>query len=251
VILGVALVACSSVGPAVPTAAPTSTATLAAVVPTQPAAPTPSAAPSATVGTPSATPASAASPTLTTPVASKSLLTFQVIPDQSDARFTAREQLASRDLPSDAIGTTKQVSGKIVLDPSGAVVSDQSKVVVDLGSLQTDRPQRDNYIKRNTLQTDQFPTATFVPTEARGLPSPLPTSGTVKFQMAGNMTIHGTTKPMVWDVTAQVDGSNVTGQAITSFTLSDFGLAKPHVSIVLSIDDTIMLQVDLHLTGAS
>jgi polyisoprenoid-binding protein YceI len=241
-ILSAAMMACSSAASTEPTSAPTQTS-----------APGPTSAPAATATAPASPPtvSTALSPTPAAAAASTSLLTFHVVPDQSEVSFSAHEQLASRDLPSDAVGTTKQVTGTIVLAPSGAIVSDQSKFVVDLASLQTDRSQRDNFIKRNTLQVDQYPTASFVPTEARGLPSPLPTSGTVKFQMAGNMTIHGTTKPMVWDVTAQVDGRDVVGQATTSFTWVDFGLAKPHVSVVLSVDDTVKLQVNLHLTGAS
>jgi hypothetical protein len=56
---------------------------------------------------------------------------------------------------------------------------------------------------------------------------------------------------MIWDIMAQVDGTNVTGHATSSFTFADFGLAKPHVSVVLSVDDTVKLQVDLHLSMAS
>ena len=64
------------------------------------------------------------------------------------------------------------MTGAIVVDRSGKVLSDQSKFTVDMQSLKTDQDRRDNFIKRNTLETDRFPTAEFVPTEVRGLPSP-------------------------------------------------------------------------------
>jgi polyisoprenoid-binding protein YceI len=109
----------------------------------------------------------------------------------SHASYHAREKLAGNDLPSDAVGTTHGVSGAIVLNPDGTPNSDQSLVTVDLTSLMSDEDQRDNFIKRNTLQVDQFRTATFVPTQVVGLDTPLPTSGQQSFQLLGNLTVHG------------------------------------------------------------
>ncbi len=91
-----------------------------------------------------------------------------VDPSNSQASYHAREQLAGNDLPSDAVGTTNCVSGTIVLNADGSVDSDQSQITVDLSSLTSDENQRDNFIKRNTLQINQFPTATFVPTQVVG-----------------------------------------------------------------------------------
>ncbi len=166
--------------------------------------------------------------------------------DGTQARFTVREQLADRTLPSDAIGTTKAVTGKITVKPDGSFVPDQSQISVDLTTLKTDRPQRDNFIKRNTLQVSEYPTATFVPTEAKGLPSPIPESGPLKFQLTGNMTVHGVTKPVTWDVTSTVNGKDIKGQATTSFKFEDFGMSPPRVAIVLSVVDNIRLDLDFH-----
>jgi hypothetical protein len=63
-----------------------------------------------------------------------------------------------------------------------------------MDSPQSDERQRDRYIQRNTLQTATYPTATFVPTQVVGLPSPMPASGDVTFQMIGN-TFHVTAAP--------------------------------------------------------
>ena len=52
---------------------------------------------------------------------------------------------------------------------------------------------RDGFIKQNTLQTSQYPTAEFVPTRVEGLPSP-PASGQYTFKLTGLQTIHGVQK---------------------------------------------------------
>jgi hypothetical protein len=87
-----------------------------------------------------------------------------VAPEKSQARYRVREQLANVSLPNDAIGRTKEVTGTIVLKTDGSIVSPDSKFVVGLQTLQTDRSQRDNYVRRNVLQIDQYPTVVFVPT---------------------------------------------------------------------------------------
>jgi polyisoprenoid-binding protein YceI len=209
----------------------------------------PAAAPTAV--SPAPTAASAVSPLATPPTASGSLtsnaIRFALVPEKSEARFRVREQLANASLPNDAIGRTHEFTGTIVVKPDGTIVSSDSKFVVNLGTLTSDRSQRDNYIKRNVLQTNQYPNAVFVPTQVTGLSSPLPQSGAVSFKLIGDFTIQNVTKPVTWDVTGQVQGNEFTGQATTSFKFEDFGLTQPRVAVVLSVEDHIQLELDLDL----
>jgi polyisoprenoid-binding protein YceI len=249
----------SAAGTVVSTPAASATATVSAAPTTATAkattAPTPStnATVAPTPSTSSATPttASASDPTATAASSIGSVIRYDVVTDGSQAGFQVREQLARLSFPSDAIGTTNAVTGSIVLGADGKIVSDQSKFVVDLTSLHTDSAMRDRFIDRNTLDTASYPTATFVPTEIKGLPSPLPTSGKHTFQMIGNLTIHGVTRPVTWNVTSQVDGNDVTGQATTSFKFEDFGMRQPRAAAVLSVNDDVKLQVTLHLVKSA
>jgi polyisoprenoid-binding protein YceI len=79
------------------------------------------------------------------------------------------------------------------------------------------------------------------------LPSPLPTSGPVTFQLAGDLTVHGVTHPTTWDVTAQIAGQSLTGSASTTVTFEDFGMTQPKVPVVLSVEDNLKLIVDFDL----
>jgi len=161
----------------------------------------------------------------------------------SQASYHAQEQLAGRNLPSAAVGTSSGVTGSIVLSSDGSIAADQSQIQVDLTHLASDESRRDNFIKGNTLQTSRFPTATFVPREAQGLPTPLPTSGQAAFQLSGDLTVHGVTKPVTWQVTAQFDGGTVSGNATTNVNISDFGMTPPKAGPVLSIEDALMLEL--------
>jgi polyisoprenoid-binding protein YceI len=103
--------------------------------------------------------------------------------DGNEARYRVTEQLAQRDFPSDAVGATSSLTGQLTLAQDGQVMPDASKFVVDLTTLKSDKNMRDRYLQRNTLQTSTYPDAEFVPTEVKGLSSPLPTSGEVTFQL--------------------------------------------------------------------
>jgi polyisoprenoid-binding protein YceI len=175
-------------------------------------------------------------------------LRLTLTPGGSEARYRAREQFVGAPALSEAVGTTSAVEGQVVLDATGRVVPDASRIIVDLSTLRSDQQTRDRYLRDITLQTGQHPTAQFVPTEVRGLPNPPPSAGEVSFQLAGDLTLRGTTRPVVWDVRARVAGADVTGQATTRFTLADFGIPKPTVSRVLSIEDTIIFELDFRAT---
>ncbi len=235
--------------PPKPAANPTPTA-LVAAAPATAAKPAATAAPAAAAPYPAATTVPAAQVAApAAPAAAKPggvRLTIQ--PDGSEARFRAREQLAGRNLPNDAVGATPGVSGTLVLGPNGGFVADASKIVVDLTKLRSDESRRDNWIQRNTLQTSQFPNAELAPREASGLPSPLPTAGEATFTLTGDLTVHGVTRPSSWDVTARFQDGQVTGSASTRVKMTDFGMTPPRVGPVLSIDDELTLEVDIRAT---
>ena len=92
----------------------------------------------------------------------------------------------------------------------------------------------------------------FDPKSVAGLASPLPASGPVTFQITGDLTVHGTTKPATWAVTGQIlNSQEMTGTASTSFTFEDFNIQQPRVQVVLSVVDKITLELDFHFMKAN
>jgi polyisoprenoid-binding protein YceI len=169
---------------------------------------------------------------------------FTLDPSQSQATYKARETLANIGSPSEAVGKTSQVSGTIAFTDSGMIDTSVSKITIDLSTLQSDKSQRDNYIKRNTLNTDQYPSAVFVPTEVQGLSWPLPTSGQSTFKLIGDLTVHGQTSKTTWDVTATFASQQVKGTATTTVKFEDFGMKPPKTMLVLSVEDNLTLELD-------
>jgi polyisoprenoid-binding protein YceI len=172
---------------------------------------------------------------------------YGIVPERSEVRYRVREQLVGVNFHNDAVGSTNAIAGAIVLDAQGRVVPGESRFSVDLRTLKSNEARRDNYLRRSTLETETYPNVTFVPTEARRLPFPLPPSGSVPFQLVGDLTVKNVTRQATWDATASFDGPMVTVRARTAFHFGDFGLRQPRVSVVLSIEDDIKLEADLVL----
>src|SRR5687767_9383677 len=170
-----------------------------------------------------------------------------VAPEGNEARYRVKEQLAGFELSNDAVGKTTAVTGAVVFDEKGGIVAAESMFEIDLTTLQSDQSRRDNFLRRNTLATAEHPKAVFVPTAVQGLKFPLPGNGEAKFQLQGNLTLRGVTRPVTWDVTARFENGAVTGAALTRFTFAQFEIAKPRLARVLSVDDDIRLEYDFRL----
>ena len=217
------------------------------VAPAAPVASVATVAPTATAAKPTTvptTPASKPAPTL----ASAGTVTLVVDPAATTASYHAHEQLVGNTLPSEAVGRSTGVSGSIVLLPDGSIAADRSQISVDVSKLSSDQSRRDNFMKSNTLQVSRYPMATFVPREAGGLPTPLPTSGQATFQLMGDLTVHGVTKSVTWQVAAQFAEASVSGDATTNVNISDFGMTPPKAGPVLSIEDALGLELAFSAT---
>jgi len=157
-----------------------------------------------------------------------------------------REQLARLNFPNDAVGTTESLTGVIVMRPDGGFAPD-SKLTIDLRTLRTDEPKRDGFVRENTLETTRYPRAEFVPQRQKGMPVPLPASGTANFQLIGDMTLHGVTAEQTWDVAASFAGDAVTAKATTKFNFAKYKITIPRIFGLLSVDDDIRLELNARM----
>jgi polyisoprenoid-binding protein YceI len=184
-----------------------------------------------------------------TPALSQSPSTTRVrldLTDGSKAGYRVNEQLARLQFPNDAVGTTENVTGALVLLSDGTFTSD-SKLTVDLRTLKSDEPKRDAFLRENTLQTDKFPLAVFVAKRHQDLKLPLAASGTATFRVIGDMTLHGVTSDVTWAVRANLGPSLVTATATTNFPFAKFKLTIPKIFGHISVVDDIKLELDVRM----
>ena len=165
------------------------------------------------------------------------------------ARYRVTEQLAGIDFPSDAVGTTESITGAIIVNPDGSIAA-ASKITIDLRTLVSDQALRDNYIQTRTLETGKFPLMSVVPKRTVGLPAPLPAGNQAQagFQLVADVTLHGVTKETTWNVVATFRGDGVAGRATTTVDFALFNMTKPTLARLLSVDDTIHLEIEFRCT---
>jgi polyisoprenoid-binding protein YceI len=174
-------------------------------------------------------------------------LRFVLTPEGSAARYRVREQLMGHDFPNDAVGETKSLTGAIAFDAKGNVIRDASKFTLDASTFVSDQRRRDGYVRGRLLESDDYPAITFVPSEVRGIKLPLPRSGTAPVEFTGDLTVHGVTRPTNWKGTVQLADGRVAGSASTAFTFQDIQMEQPRVPVLLSVADTIKLEIDFNL----
>ena len=180
-------------------------------------------------------------------VAQPAALRLVLSPDSSSARYRVRERLVGHDFPNDAVGETRSLTGAISFDGAGKVIRDASKFTLDAGSFVSDQNRRDGFVRGRLLDANTYPTVTLVPTAIQGVKLPLPKSGTAPLEMTADLTVRGVTRPTMWKGTAEFSDGAVTGTAGTSFTFDDIKIEQPRVPVLLSVADTIKLELNFKL----
>ena len=146
-----------------------------------------------------------------------------------------------------AVGRTTKVTGSMTL--AGAVVSDV-QVTGDLTALASDNDQRDNQLRRQALQTDNFPTAMFKTIQPIDLGT-LPADGTtVSVNATGALTVHGVTRTVTITLQAVRQGGVIAVTGSLPIIFSDYSMEKPNSFSVLSVDDHGTMELHLLFTHA-
>jgi polyisoprenoid-binding protein YceI len=182
-------------------------------------------------------------PTLTTN--NKDATVFTIDQSSSTASFTINEVLFGN--PNTVVGKTNQVAGQISVDTKDPSQSQLGTIKVDLSALATDNDLRNHTLQGRILETgdpsNQF--ATFVATAISGLPETITAGQPVSFTIAGNLTIHGVTKPATFQAQLTLDSAAALhGTAQTTVKYKDFNIAIPDVPSVSGVSDTVQLALD-------
>lgn len=177
----------------------------------------------------------AATPAMAAPV------TYQLDPTHTDVLFTWNHNGYSFPTGRAAVGT-----GTLVFDqarPQDAHV----EVTLPLAQLETHVPKLNEVLKGDKLfEVDKYPQATFRSTSVKP-------SGKGRYQISGDLTLHGVTKPVVLDATLNQVGEHPSRKvpaigfnATATLRRSDFGLQ----SFLPNIADEVQLRITTEALGA-
>ena len=141
-----------------------------------------------------------------------------------------------------AVGRTPAVTGTLTVEGTSATAVD---VEADLTQLASDDDRRDGRMRTQGLETDPFPTATFSLTDPLDF-GDVPEDGTpLQVTAAGELTIHGTTRPVEIDLEAQIVDDVIVVVGSLPITFDDYGIPEPTSPIVVSIADSGVMELQL------
>jgi polyisoprenoid-binding protein YceI len=119
-----------------------------------------------------------------------------------------------------AVGRSSSVTGRLVI--TGTTVG-TAAFTVQMSTIHTDSGQRDSQFDGRIMDVASFPTGTFTLTRPIDL-APVPATGTVRsYAAAGNLTLHGQTRPVTFSLQAErtAGGLEVAGSIPVLFSRWD------------------------------
>lgn len=168
----------------------------------------------------------------------------------SQAGYRVREQLASLPAGSDAVGRTDQITGTIDIASDGTTTTlTGGTLAVDTTAIASDESRRDNRMRTEGLQTDQFPAASFTITQPVEIPAAALAGTASDVTLTGDLTLHGVTKAVEIPAQAQLVNGQIQVAGAITFPLVDFGIQAPNVGgFIISIEDHGALEFSVAFT---
>lgn len=179
----------------------------------------------------------------TAPSSDSGLATYQISPQESEARFVIGEILRGQE--NTVVGTSSQVTGFLEIELQDPSNSSVGVIEIQADSFVTDSSLRDRAIDNFILNSSQYPVIEFEPQRLIGLRSEIQVGDPVTFQIEGLLTIRDVSLPVTFTVEAALlDGPRLEGSAVASINRSDFNLTIPSVPQVAGVDEQMNLEFD-------
>ncbi|MEP6623476.1 MAG: YceI family protein [Acidimicrobiia bacterium] len=140
----------------------------------------------------------------------------------SQAGYRVKEVLFGQS--ADAVGRTTAITGRFTIN---ATTVPDATFTVDLTKVKSDQDNRNNQFQGRIMNTASFPEATFKltqPIELTSLPENLVA---VTVPATGELTMHGTTRPVTFDLKARRNGAKIELNGTIPITFADYGISNP------------------------
>lgn len=142
--------------------------------------------------------------------------------DASVVQYRVTEVLFGQD--SEATGAAAGITGTAEIAGTTASAVD---VEVDMTTFESDESRRDGQFQGRIMETSQFPTATFALTDPIDLGS-IPADGEeITVEATGELTMHGITNEVTFELTAKLSGSTFAVNATIPITFSEYDIDDP------------------------
>jgi polyisoprenoid-binding protein YceI len=169
----------------------------------------------------------------------------------SQAGYRVREKLAFLPAQSDAVGRTSSITGAATLSESKTAITIASASFdVAVNTLKSDRSMRDEKIHDIGLESDRYPTATFVLATPVTLAKSAVSSRVARVPVTGVFTIHGVAKRETLPVEFSLAGATLETAGALTFPWGEFGMTAPSVGGFVNVTEHATMEFDLRLAHA-
>jgi polyisoprenoid-binding protein YceI len=171
---------------------------------------------------------------------------YRITEDGSEARFKIAETFLGTE--TIVVGATRRAAGDVIVNFSDPAASQVGPIAINARTFKTDQEFRDQSIRGQILESSkaEYEFITFEPTALLGLSSePVGVGATLAFQIAGNLTIKDTTRPVTFDATVTVVAEDrIEGSVSAEILYADYGISIQPPPTVSNIGDTVTLELD-------
>ena len=194
---------------------------------------------------PTAMPSATPTPTLPPRPLTGRTETFSLVPEESILTYTVTQVLLNEGGRTEqVVGRTRQLAGQLALNYDDPRASGFGLITVNLNTLTSDNPERDAALRADWLEFARFPLAYFRVREVRNFPPDFQPARPLDFQLVGDLTLKGVTRPVTWDTTAALYLDRLQGTATTRINLADFGIPLPVVPGLIAVTDGVTVTVE-------
>jgi polyisoprenoid-binding protein YceI len=173
------------------------------------------------------------------PAGSATSSVYKISQEKSLVTFTMNELLNNK--PKLVIGTTTQVAGDIALKDG---MIEFGGLAINAKTFITDNENRNRAIVNLILKSNKIENE-FITFKPVNPDVTIELGKKAVFDLAGDLTISGVTKPVTFNVELSATEDSISGKATTRIKRSDFSLVIPNLSFIANVDDEFPVTVDV------
>jgi len=169
-----------------------------------------------------------------------------VITEGSELGYRVAEVLFG--VNTEGVGRTSDVTGGITIEGSTMTAA---SFEVDVASITSDDGRRDGQFRGRIMETDRFPTANFVLTSPVELGTTAVDGAEATVVVAGDLTMHGVTRPVTVEVTARIADGRLGVLGTIPVVFTDFDIVDPSLPAITVEPDGLIEFVLVLIPAAS
>lgn len=154
---------------------------------------------------------------------------------ESEVGYRVKETINLVD--TTANGRTTSITGSLTIAGTTATAGE---FTVDMDTFTSSESRRDGQFRGRIMEVDQFPTATFTLTAPLDFVQIPAEGGTVTVQATGDLTLHGVTRSVTFDVQATFKNGRIGVLGQIPVTFADYDIANPSFASVTTEDHGLL-----------